>query len=235
VDGRIWFQDDRQPGIDQDGSEPRYTVVGVVDDVRFDDLAGEATPMLYMPLEQFWSLESIRVVMRSPSTPQGVVNDLRSIISELDPTTAVSDVGTYESRLGATIARPRFAAYLLMAFAGVALFMAAVGVYGVLSYALSRRVPEIGVRLAFGASEGHVFRLLFSQGMRLTLVGIALGIPAAMGASRFLSSLLFGVDPMDPRLLASVAIILLVVGVVVSYFPARRAARIDPMVALRQD
>jgi putative ABC transport system permease protein len=160
---------------------------------------------------------------------------LRTTVSSLDRNTPVSDVRTYESRLGETIARPRFAAYLLVGFAVIAMFLAAIGAYGVLSHTLSRRIPEIGVRLAFGASGSDVFRLLFGHGMRLTLVGVGVGIAGALGATRFLSALLFGVKPIEPVVFAGVAAVLLIVGLGVSYIPARRASRVDPMVALRYE
>src|SRR5262249_21153558 len=150
-----------------------------------------------------------------------------------DPATPVSDIRTYQSRLGETNDRPRFAAYLLAGFACVTLFLAAIGTYGVLSHAISRRLPEIGVRLAFGATGAQVFGLLFSHGLRLTAMGVAVALPLTMASTRLLTALLFGVDPLDPFVLAGSTAALLAAGVCASYGPARRAARIDPMVALR--
>ena len=228
---RIMFLDNRQGPVED---WPWFTVVGVVDDVRFDDLSSDSPPIVYLPLDQFWALDSLRVVIRSADDPSRVAASLRSIVSEVDPDTAFSDFRTYQARLDESITRPRFIAFLLAGFAGIALFLATIGVYGVLSYTMNRRIPEIGVRLAFGASSGQVFRLSFGQGMRLTLFGLALGIPAAYAVTRSLSSLLFGVDPAEPRVFAAVAIFLFLVGLAVSCFPARRAARIDPMAAIRQ-
>jgi ABC-type antimicrobial peptide transport system permease subunit len=145
----------------------------------------------------------------------------------------VSDVQSYDTRLGETIARPRFAAYLLGLFAIVTVFLTAVGVYGVLSHAMSRRVREIGVRLAFGASGRDVFKLLFRHGMVLTIAGLLIGIPLAAASTRYLSALLFGVTSASALVFAGVIGVLLLVGFFVSYLPARRASTVDPMVALR--
>ncbi len=232
IDKRVRFRDGRQPP-EGDTAWPWFTIVGVVDDVRFDDLRTEPEPVLYLPHEQFWDWISLRVVVRTAEDPARFAALLRTIVGSLDAGAAVSDVRAYATRAGDTIARSRFTAYLLGAFATVAVFLAAIGVYGVLSYALSRRVPEIGVRVAFGASRRAVFALLFGQGLRLTLVGVAVGIPLAIGASQLLSGLLFGVDPFGVGTLAAVAIGVAGVGALVSCWPALTAARVDPMQALR--
>jgi len=235
VGHRIMFFDQRQYP-DAAGDWRRwFTIVGVVDDVQFNDLASASPKMVYLPIDQYWDMDSLRLVIRTPDDPSRVATGLRAIVSSVDPSTPVSDIRTYEARLGDVVARPRFAAYLLTAFAAIALFLATLGVYGVLSYTLSRRIPEIAVRLAFGASGRDVFTLLFGQGVRLTLAGLAVGIPATMAATRLLSGLLFGVQPTDLRLFATVVLILFAAGFAASYFPARRAARIDAMTALRQD
>jgi ABC-type antimicrobial peptide transport system permease subunit len=191
--------------------------------------------MAYLPLDRFWAVESLRMVVRTSGDLSHVAPSLRALVSELDSRTPVSDIRTFGARLGEATARPRFAAYLLAGFAGVALFLAAIGVYGVLSYAMQRRVPEIGVRLALGASGRDVFVLLFGRGLTLTLAGVAIGLPLAFGATRFLSSLLFGVEPVDTTVFTLVPAVLLLVGLAAAYVPARRAARVDPMQALRLD
>ena len=232
IGARIGFTDDRQPGRDSD-ELPWFTIIGVVGDTRFANLTSETAPMVYLPLGQYWDFQSIRVVMRATGSTAVLAGDLRERVSRIDRATPVTEVHSYSTQIGETIARPRFAAYLLGAFALITVFLAAVGAYGVLSQAVSRRIREIGVRLAFGASGRTVFGLLFCHGMTLTVVGVAIGIPAAAASTKFLSALLFGVESPSPLVFAAVSGVLVLVGLCVSYVPARRAACVDPMVALR--
>jgi len=235
VGQRIMFIDQRQNPDAQGNWRRWFTIIGVVDDVRFNDLASESPKMVYLPLDQFWDANSLRVVVRTSAGASKIASTLRTVVSAADPNTPVNDIRTYQARIGDLIARPRFTAYLLTAFAVIALLLAAMGVYGVLSFAVSRRIPEIGVRVAFGAKGWDIFALLFAQGFWLTVTGLLVGIPATIWATRLLSGLLFGVKPVDLRLFATVGMILMAVGFAASYLPARRAARIDPIVALRQD
>jgi ABC-type antimicrobial peptide transport system permease subunit len=214
------FMDRRQYPDAQDSWRRWFTIIGVVDDVRFNDLASESPKMVYLPFDQFWDVFSLRVVVRTSAGTSKTASTLRTIVSSVDPNTPVSDIRTYQARIGDLITRPRFTAYLLTAFAAIALLLAAMGVYGVLSFALSRRTPEIGVRLAFGAKGWDIFVLLFAQGVRLTVAGLLVGIPATIGATRLLSGLLFGVKPVDPGLFATVGMILMAVGFAASYLPA---------------
>jgi putative ABC transport system permease protein len=232
---RIRFRNDpRQPVYDGERF-PWFTVIGVAQDVRLTGVANESPATLYLPFEQYWDVSSLRVILRTAGEPTSVASQLRSIVSSLDPLAAVSDVRTFEARLGDTVARPRFTAYLLGAFAAIALFLAAIGVYGVLAYSMSQRAPEIGVRMAFGARNRDVFGLLFKQGVGVILTGLAIGLPLALGAAQLLAGLLYGVDPLSVAVLAGGAAALLLVGAAASFLPAYRAVRIDPMEALRQE
>jgi len=177
----------------------------------------------------------LRAIVRTAGEPEVVAPHLRSIVASIDPLTPVSDVRAFEARLGDTVARPRFTAYLLGAFAGLAIFLAAIGVYGVLAYSMSRRVAEIGVRVAFGAQAGDVFGMLFRQGIGVIAAGIAIGLPLAFGAGQLLSGLLYGVEPSSVEVLGGGALVLLLVGLAASFLPAYRAVRINPVEALRQE
>ncbi|HVS22712.1 MAG TPA: ABC transporter permease [Gammaproteobacteria bacterium] len=231
---RLIFRDPRQ--FEYGGARlPWFTVVGVVDDVRFGGPSVEKQPIAYLPLEQFWDTGVLRAIVRMTGGLAQSAPLIRAAVTSLDPLTAVTNVQAYETRLGEALARPRFAAYLLGAFAAVAVFLAAVGVYGVLSYAMSRRVPEIGIRMALGAQPRDVFALLFGQGLRITFVGVAAGLPLAYAATRFVESLLFGVKPQSLDVYAVVVATLVAVGLAASYLPARRAVRVDPVQALRSD
>lgn len=215
---------------------PWRTVIGIVGDAKWSDLSGSDPRVLYLPLPQHNGFTDLRrVVIRTDADPSVIAGSLRAIVGSLDPDTAVSDIRTSGSRIAESTARPRFIAYLLAGFAALALFLAGVGIYGVLTYAMNRRIPEIGVRLALGATNRDVFALLFRHGAKLTLIGVALGIPIAVIATRLLAGLLFGVEPADARILAIVIATILVIGLAVSYLPARRAGRIAPMIALRHD
>lgn len=231
---RLLFHYEDQPGM-VDGAAPWFTVVGVVDDIRFEALAQDVTPMIYAPIGQFWTAETLRVAVLADRDVAGVPALIRSSVASADLRAPVTDIRTFEAKIGETIDRPRFATYALSTFSVIALLLASIGVYGVLSYAVSSRIREIGVRMALGANDSTVFRLLFGQGLRLTVVGLALGIPLTLGSTRLLSGMLFGVEPTSLGLVVSVTAFLLAVGIAASYLPARRAMRIDAMQALRSD
>jgi predicted permease len=235
VGRRLRFGNDPRQPIYEGERFPWFTVVGVAEDVSLRGIASGARPALYLPSEQYWDFTSLRVIVRTAGEPVGIAPQLRAIVASIDPLAPVSDVRTFEARVGDNVARPRFTAYLLGTFAGIAIFLAAIGVYGVLAYSMSRRIGEIGVRVAFGARAADVFAMLFRQGIGVIAVGIAIGLPLAFGAAQLLSGLLYGVEPWNVAVLGGGALALALVGLLASFLPAYRAVRIDPVEALRHE
>jgi predicted permease len=207
-------------------------IVGVVGDTRSSGLGAAAAPELYFPFTQgVWQMMS--VVVRTTADPKRLGPLLRQEVWALDPNLGLSDLETLDRLVARSVAQPRFNSVLLSVFAALALVLAAIGIYGIISYSVSLRVHEIGVRMALGASPREVARQVLSEGTRLTLVGLAIGLLLALGATRVLSSLLFGVSPTDPLSFGLAALLFLAVAVLASYLPARRATRVDPLTALR--
>ena len=216
------------------GLPDAFTIVGVVADEPFDGLAGEAAPATYFSHAQF-PMSEMWVLVRTTRDPAAVAPALRARVWRLDPDLPVEGVRTMREILGTSVAEPRFNTALIALFAGAALALAAVGIYGVLSYTVAQRTSEIGVRMALGAGRGRVLRLVVGQGMGVALLGIAVGTAGALALARVLTSLLHGVSERDPAIFAAVALLLATVAALAAYLPARRASRIEPVVALRYE
>jgi len=208
-----------------------WEIVGVVGDVRQHGLGESARACVYRP--QAAARSAANLVVRTTGAPLAMADSVRKAILEVDPSQPVANIRTMEDVLAASMARRRFTMTLLGGFAGAALLLAAMGLYGVIAYAVSQRTREIGIRMALGASRGTVLALVLRQGLTLAGIGVALGVPAALGLTRVLSNFLYEVKPGDPMTFAGVSVILLLVALLASWLPARRAARVDPMVALR--
>jgi len=175
------------------------------------------------------------VVVRSTLGTSAVVGAIRAVTNGMDKNLPVTDIVPLADVLGASVAQPRFRTWLLGLFGGIALILAAVGILGVISYSVSRRTHEMGIRLALGAQPGSVLSMILCETLALTVIGIAVGIPCAVVAARLIAHLLFNVTPYDPVTLALVPVVLLAVGALASYIPARRAMKVDPLVALRHE
>ncbi len=214
---------------------PVATVVGVVDDVRLADVATEPRAAAYFPVAQLPDFGAYYVVVRSTRRPADLRADLEAALHDVDPTLALSDVRVMDSIVGRATARPRMSAVLMAAFAALAAALAAVGLYGVLAYAVAQRVREIGLRVALGARPGRVVGRVVGQGMGLVAAGLALGLGVAVFASRALAGLLYQVAPTDPVALAGAAAFLALVALAACVVPAWRAVRVDPAEALRAD
>jgi predicted permease len=208
------------------------TVVGVVGNVRNLELDAEPRPALYIPYAQFQQ-SSMSLVIRSPLSAAALVPAVRREVAEVDPELPVSAVRTMDQILTGSAAQPRFNAWLLGLLAGTALLLAAVGLYGLLSYSVAQRRREFGIRMAIGARSADVLRLVLGQGLALGLGGLALGILGAWAASRLLSSLLYGVTGTDAVTYGAVSVLVILAATLACYVPARRASRLDPAVALR--
>lgn len=213
---------------------PWLTIVGVVKDVKTDSLNSGRTMAVYRPFAQA-PITAMTVVTRTSAQPGVIAALLRATVAELDPNVPVSDVATMDYVVASSMARPRFAMALLSAFAAVALLLGAIGIYGVIAYAVSQRTREIGVRMALGATPGDAMWMVIRRGAMLTAAGVAVGTVAALGTTRLLAGLLYGVSPTDPMTFASVALISGIVATIACYVPARRATRVDPTVALRAE
>jgi putative ABC transport system permease protein len=213
---------------------PWITIVGVVGDVKNNGLSAGDSITIYEPYEQNPAVP-ISVFLRSLSNPERLTAGVREVVQAIDKELPISNIKTGDQLLYEAVGQPRFHTVLIALFAGLALLLAAVGIYGVISYSVAQRTHEIGIRLAVGARPRDVLVLVIKQGMMLTLTGTAIGIVAAFGLTRLLSSLLFQVDAADPLTFAAVATLLVAVGFLACWIPARRATNVDPMIALRYE
>lgn len=210
------------------------TIVGVVGDVKDTPDALEAKPAYYWPTQQM-VFAGMFLAVRSASDPAVLTDAVRREVLALDKDLPVTDARTLEDTAVAAVAGARFTLLLVGAFAGVALILAMVGIYGVMAYTVTQRTHEIGVRMALGAQARDVLKLILSQGLRLTLLGVTVGLAAAFAVTRALSSLLYGVKAADPATFVAVALLLAAVALVACFIPARRATQVDPIVALRYE
>jgi putative ABC transport system permease protein len=210
------------------------TVVGIVGDERFHGLAEAAPPAVYTPLDQTPSANGAGVLLvRAEGAPSSVASAARAAIREQDPALAVFGLEPLDDTVARTIAERRFTMLVLGLLATVALLLAAIGIHGVLSYTVGQRTREIGIRVALGAHPGRLRRLVIAEGMRLACVGALLGVGGALALTRLLTTLLYGVGATDLRTFVGVPLLLCGVALVSSYIPARRATRVDPLVAIR--
>ncbi len=207
-------------------------IVGVVGDVRDVALSKKPGPMMYVPFAQA-PLYGGEVVVRSSLSPSSVAAAIRQAVHSIDKDLPVTDFESFPDALGQSISQERFRTFLLGSFSAIALALAAVGIFGVISYSASQRRHEIGIRMALGAQRRDVLRLILGQGAKLALLGLGVGVVFAFVLTRFMASLLYGISATDPLTFGAVAIALLGVAVAACYIPARRAMRVDPMVALR--
>jgi putative ABC transport system permease protein len=213
-------------------------IVGVVGDIKDEDVKVETKPEVYVPLAQAplsvqGSQRDLTLVVRTDGDPETAAAPVRQALRQAEKDITLYSFHSLESFVGDSVAQPRFNTMLITAFAALALALAMIGVYGVMSYSVARRTHEMGIRFALGARAGDVLRLVVQQGMGLTLAGLGLGLLVALAATRLLMSLLFGVGPFDALVYLQVATVLAAVALLACYLPARRAARVDPMVALK--
>jgi ABC-type antimicrobial peptide transport system permease subunit len=217
--------------------------VGIVGDVKLDSL-DETRPVatVYWPLDQIsvppseaWRSFGMSLAVRTSADPMSAVSAVTSAVHQVDPEAPVVDVNTMEGLISASLSPQRFNMLLLGAFAGLALVLAAVGIYSVLSYTVRRRVREIGIRMALGATHSDVLSMVVADGMKPILVGVGIGLAVALALGRVVSSLIFGVRATDPLTFAMIAALLVVVGLLATVIPAYRATRVEPIRILRDE
>jgi predicted permease len=229
------FLENREPlGLHfggEDAKDKHYEIVGVVGDTKYDDLRKDVEPTAYIPLKS----GAAHFAVRTTTNPQALAPAVRKTVSELDNNLPLYDVRTQTERIERLLFNERLLARLASLFGVLALVLACVGLYGLLAYEVARRTKEIGIRAAMGAQNRDVLRLVGAQGLALIVFGVILGIGAALGVTRSLASLLYGVKPTDPATFFGVCVLLIIVGLAACYIPARRATRVDPIVALRYE
>jgi putative ABC transport system permease protein len=216
--------------------DPWITVVGVVVDVKYNGLAAEKAPTIYLPYEQqsFW-WGGMNLSLRAAAEPARLTAAVRQAAQAIDKDLPISNVKTGEELLAEAVGQRRFRTLLIAAFAALALLLAAVGIYGVASYAVAQRTHEIGIRLALGAQPRDVLGLILKQGMKLALGGVIIGLLAAFALTHLMEGLLFRVKATDPVTFVVIALLLLVVGLLACWIPARRATKVDPLLALKYE
>jgi predicted permease len=234
---RYWPGEDpigRRIGFGRQEEDGWIEIIGVVGTVTYDG-PGLEFPTLYNPADQTpsFAIRSRYLVVKTAGDPRGAMEGVRSVVRTLDPGQAIASAFTMQEIQGRSLARPRFILTLLGVFAGVALILGAIGIYGVISYGVALRAGEIGIRRALGAEGGEVMGMVVRQGLRLTAVGVILGLAGALAGTRLLTGFLHEVSPTDPTTFVLVAGVILLVSALASFFPARRASGVDPLEALR--
>jgi putative ABC transport system permease protein len=213
---------------------PWITVVGVIANARTESLAQAGFPKIYLDLYQTRG-KRLAIFLRGHLDTAAIPAEVREQVQSVDPWLPVSDGQTLIETVSASLAERRFSMEIVALFALTALFLAALGIYGVISYVVSERTHEIGIRVALGAQRRNILRIVVGQGFALAIAGAAGGLAGALIVSHLMAGLLYGVKPTDPLTFAGVAVLLIVVALIASYIPARRAVRVDPMVALRHE
>ena len=210
-----------------------YTVIGVAQDAKYGSIGAATQPHLYYPVLQYYT-PAMTLVVRLSGDPRAVLPTVRQVLRQMDPTMPLPAALTMTDVLRDNLWTARLGAMLLAVFGLLALTLTVVGVYGVMAYSVTQRTHEIGIRMALGAAHADVLRMVLRHGLKLTLVGVAIGLGTAYGATRFIASLLF-VSPTDGLTFIAISALLAAVAMVASLLPARRAARVDPLVALRRE
>jgi predicted lysophospholipase L1 biosynthesis ABC-type transport system permease subunit len=210
------------------------TVVGVVGDVRHLALEKDSGLELYFPIRQTGDFSSVDIVVRARTTPEALAGAVRAALLPLNPNLPANEFRPLERLVDKAVSPRRFIVLLLGGFAAIALILASLGIYGVISYSVSQRTQEIGIRMALGASSSHVRLRVLRQAMTLAFIGIVAGAVGAWITARLLGTLLYGVSASDPVTFAAMVLVLTMVAMAAAYFPARRASMVDPMVALRR-
>jgi putative ABC transport system permease protein len=214
--------------------QPRREIVGIAGDVRYGGLDADPQAEVYIPHAQH-PVDALTITVRTKSDPRHFMHDARGVLRQLDPNLPLSSLATMEDIVADSVAARRFSLMMLAGFAGCALLLAVLGIYGMLSYTVGRRTAEIGVRMAMGARRADVLRLVVGEGVTLVVVGLAIGLVATLAVTRGIRELLYDVTPYDPDTIGLVGVSLIAVSVAASYLPARRAASIDPVSALRHE
>jgi putative ABC transport system permease protein len=227
------------PGEDPIGRQIKFetqaTIVGIVADASDQGPGSDIPALMYQPTAQVRGFSMMHLVVRAPGDPLAIAAAVREQVRAVDRDQPIFNVTTMEERLAGTIAPRRFGMILLAVFAGLALFLAGVGIYAVMYSAVVQRTNEIGIRMALGAGRSDVLRMILGHGARLAILGLAIGVCGAWAGTRLLKSMLFNVTPTDPWTFSAVATALFLVAMAASALPARRAMRVDPIVALRQE
>ncbi|MEY2529193.1 MAG: hypothetical protein QOJ05_1283 [Verrucomicrobiota bacterium] len=225
-----------QPGFSADDSGEKWReIIGVVGNVKHLNLKNEDSPEMYLPRTQIPIGVMSIVIRTSVSNPNAITNSLRKELAALDATIPLTRVQVFDEYISQSLARPRFNTLLLSIFAGTALVLTAIGIYGVLAYSVSQRTSEIGIRIALGAGKSSIFRLIVGQAMTLVGISLVVGVAGAFAATRLLNSLLFGVGASDPATFAGIVLLVSAVAFLAAWIPARRATRVNPIIALRAE
>jgi len=221
-------------GTDAQGQPVWWEVVGVTADVRNMELREEPSPEFYLSALQD-TFNAMSLVVRTAAEPTSLTAEIRRIVAEVDQSAPVSEVKTMDHIVSESVTQPRFNLFLLGLFGGIALLLSAAGIYGVTAYSVTQRTHEFGIRMALGAQVGDVLRMILGQGMLLIVVGVAIGLVASFALTRLMKSLLFGVGVTDPLTFVAITVLLTLVALLACYIPARRATKVDPLVALRYE